>query len=84
MKNSIDTKSYTRENSKEYKDLKKLVSKHSMAYTDWEMLHRLDKDILDEMPLDNFLDCISRDFDWYETFLNNMKIRLNKKTSVVK
>lgn len=55
-----------------------------MAYTDWEMLHRLDKDILDEMPLDNFLDCISRDFDWYETFLNNMKIRLNKKTSVVK
>lgn len=71
-------KLYTNENEIDKKELKKFVARHSTAYTDWEILHRLDRDEIDEIPLDNFLDMIARDEVWYNTFLNNIKIRLLK------
>lgn len=71
-------KLYTRENSKESKEIKKFVSRHSRAFTDWEILYRSDKGIYDEIPLDNFLDIISKDYHSYTIFLNNIKVRLTK------
>lgn len=78
MKSSIDMKSYTSESSKDKKELKKFISRHTSAYVDWEMLHRLDNNFIDEIPLDNFLDMIGRDYLWYNTFLNNIKVRMKK------
>ena len=71
-------KSYYKENLTDKNNFKKFASRHSSAFTDWEMLHRADKEIYDEIPLDNFLDLIGRDYQWYTTFLNNIKIRLTK------
>lgn len=63
------------------KELKKFTSRHSSAFVDWEILYRTHNDSLDEIPLDNFLDIIARDRVWYNTFLSNIKIRLNKKNN---
>jgi hypothetical protein len=68
----------TEESKKDKKDFKKFISRHSNAYTDWEILHRMNNCALDEIPLDNFLNLIARDDLWYNTFLNNIKIRLTK------
>jgi len=66
------------ESSNESKELKKFASKHSSAFVDWEILHRCQHDIYEEIPLCDFLDMIARDPHWYSIFLNNIKIRLNK------
>lgn len=71
-------KLYTKESKIEEKELKKLVSRHTEAYTYWEILNRLQNDDTDEIPLDVFLDLIGRDHSWYYTFLNNIRIRLTK------
>jgi hypothetical protein len=71
-------KLFTKESKKDKKDFKKFISRHSSAYLDWELLHRINNQSLDEVPLDNFLDLIARDDLWYNTFLNNIKIRLTK------
>jgi len=66
------------ESSSESKELKKFASKHSSAFVDWEILHRCQHDIHEEIPLGDFLDMIARDPHWYSIFLNNIKIRLTK------
>tara|TARA_E500000305_G_C3834530_1_gene148879 strand:- start:244 stop:456 length:213 start_codon:yes stop_codon:yes gene_type:complete len=66
----------TEESNKEFK---KFVSRHSQAYIEWEMLSRADSDDVYEIPLCDFLDMISRDYQWYTTFLNNIKVRLRDK-----
>jgi hypothetical protein len=71
-------KSSTSEKSSESKELKKFASRHSNAFVDWEILHRMSNDSYEEIPLDNFLDVISRDTQWYTTFLNNIRVRLTK------
>lgn len=71
-------KSYTSEKKIDKKELKIFTSKHSEAFTDWDYLHRMHTDSFDEIPLDHFLDMIGRDYVWYNTFLNNIKIRLSK------
>jgi len=71
-------KSYTSESSTDKKELKKFISRHTSAYVDWEILQRLHNDSIDEIPLDNFLDMIGRDYVWYNTFLNNIKVRMKK------
>jgi hypothetical protein len=71
-------KSYTSESSTDKKELKKFISRHTAAYVDWEILQRLHNDSIDEIPLDNFLDMIGRDYVWYNTFLNNIKVRMKK------
>lgn len=63
------------------KEFKKFISRHSNAFVDWELLYRTSRDSLDEIPLDNFLDLIARDRVWYNTFLSNIKIRINKKNN---
>lgn len=73
----------TKENSIDKKDLKKLVSRHCDAYVQWEMLHRAHLFTIDEIPIDHFLDIIGRDYLWYNTFLNNIKIRLTNKTPMI-
>jgi len=67
---------YTKESNKEFK---KFASRHSQAYIEWEMLSRADSDDIYEIPLWDFLDMISRDYQWYTTFLNNIKVRLQDK-----
>ena len=69
---------FIKESKKEKKDFKKFVSRHSSAYVDWELLYRMDKCQINEIPLDEFLELIARDDLWYNTFLNNIKIRLTK------
>ncbi len=71
-------KLYYKEKLTDKNNFKRFVSRHSSAFTDWEILHRAHKGIYDEIPLDNFLDLIARDYQWYTTFLNNIKIRLTK------
>ncbi len=72
-------KSFTSESFCESKELKRFSSRHSNAFTDWEILYRIENDIWEEIPLDIFLDLIARDMQWYNTFLNNIKVRLTKK-----
>lgn len=67
--------------SSDKKELRKFISRHSSAFVDWEILHRIHKDSMDEIPLDNFLDIIGRDRLWYNTFLNNIKVRLTNKNN---
>jgi hypothetical protein len=68
----------TIESSSESKDLKRFASRHSSAFIDWEIMYRVYNDIYEEIPLHDFLDIISKDYQWYTTFLNNIKIRLQK------
>ena len=58
-------------------------NKHCDAYVQWEMLHRAHLFTIDEIPLDHFLDVIGRDPLWYNTFLNNIKVRLTNKTPMI-
>ncbi len=71
-------KSYYKESSIDKKNFKRFASKHSSAFVDWEILYRANNEIYEEIPLDNFLNMIARDYQWYTTFLNNIKIRLTK------
>lgn len=69
-------KSSTKEKSSENKELKKFISRHSKAFTDWEILHRASHENYEEVSLDCLLDLIARDKQWYTTFLNNIRIKL--------
>lgn len=68
----------TSESSSESKELKRFISKHSSAFVDWEILHRANSELYDEIPLCDFLDMIARDPHWYSIFLNNIRVRLTK------